>query len=95
MKSIVSIFLIATLLVIAGYAGAEVSDPGRMLGMVKRISPEDVKTRLDKGEKIMIVDVRSLKSFETQHIVGAVSIPLSEVELSLSKFPKNGDIVFY
>jgi hypothetical protein len=53
MKNMVSSSLTVALLVFACYAGAEVSDTNLMLGMVKRISPEDVKTRLDKGEKVI------------------------------------------
>ncbi|MCK5286393.1 MAG: rhodanese-like domain-containing protein [Thermodesulfovibrionia bacterium] len=62
---------------------------------VPRISSEDLKDRLIKGELILIVDVRSIKAFETQHIVGAISVPLSQVKSRLNEFPRDREIVFY
>ena len=35
----------------------------------------DLRTALDNGEKIIVVDARSTQSYEEEHIPGAVSIP--------------------
>ncbi len=40
-----------------------------------RISADEVKAKLDAGANIVIVDARSKTSYETEHIVGAISIP--------------------
>lgn len=63
--------------------------------MVPRISAEDLKYRLDRGEKILIVDVRSTKAYNTQHIAGAISVPVKEVKLRLNEFQRDHEIVFY
>ena len=60
---------------------------------VPRISPENLKNRLDNGEPILIVDVRSVKAFKAQHIVGAISVPLKQIESRLNEFPLDQDIV--
>ncbi len=45
-----------------------------------RISPEDLKERLDNGEAILVVDVRGKNPFDYRHIAGAISVPEGEVE---------------
>jgi hypothetical protein len=62
---------------------------------VPRIAPEDLKGRLDNGEAILIVDVRSVNAFKTQHIAGAISVPLKEIESRLGEFLLEEEIVFY
>ena len=62
---------------------------------VPRISTEVLKDRLIKGEAILIVDVRPFKAFEAQHITGAISVPLDQVESRLNEFPRDRGIVFY
>ena len=62
---------------------------------VPRISPEELKDRLDNGEAILVVDSRSLSSFEMGHIAGAISVPDYEVESRLAEFPRDQEIVFY
>lgn len=39
-------------------------------------SPEELKRRIDSGEHVQIIDVRSPAEFETAHIPGARNIPL-------------------
>jgi rhodanese-related sulfurtransferase len=37
--------------------------------------PSDLKSALDKGEQIVVVDARSAQSYQEEHIPGAVNIP--------------------
>ena len=62
---------------------------------VPRISVQDLKTQLDRGEAILIVDARSESSFQRRHIAGAISVPASEVRSRLDEFPRDQEIVFY
>ena len=62
---------------------------------VPRISPEELKDRLDNGEAILVVDARPASSFEMQHIAGAISVPTNEVESRLDELPRDQEIVFY
>jgi rhodanese-related sulfurtransferase len=66
-----------------------------MRSEVPRISPEELKDRLDNGEAILVVDSRSAYEFETQHIAGAISVQSHEVESRLDEFPRDQEIVFY
>ena len=62
---------------------------------VPRISPEELKGRLDNGEAILVVDSRSLAEFEAGHIAGAISVPSFEVESRLDELPRDQEIVLY
>jgi hypothetical protein len=66
-----------------------------MRSEVPRISPEELKARLDNGEAIVVVDARTSYEFETAHIAGAISVPSFEVASRLDEFPRDQDIVFY
>jgi rhodanese-related sulfurtransferase len=62
---------------------------------VPRIRPQDLKARLDAGEKLTVVDARSRESYARRHIPGALSIPLPEIEEHFDELPESGDIIFY
>jgi hypothetical protein len=61
---------------------------------VLRISVSDTKTKMDRGEAIL-VDVRSKSSFDTSHAAGAISIPEGEIDSRLDELPKDKEIVLY
>lgn len=46
---------------------------------VQNIIPLDVKERLDRGEKLQIVDVREPSEVASGKIPGAMNIPLSQI----------------
>ncbi len=54
------------------------------------ISAEDLKRRLDTGEKITIVDVREQDEWDICHIEGAELIPLSTIPDRVAEFKSNG-----
>ena len=70
-------------------------EPPKIQSDVPRITPEELKDRLDNGEAILVVDSRSSSAFEMEHIAGAISVPSSEVESRLDEFPRDQEIVFY
>ncbi len=57
---------------------------------VPRVTAEDAKAALDSGEAV-IVDVRSAEAFAETHIAGALSIPLSDIELNPSRVALDKD----
>ncbi len=64
---------------------------------VPRITVEELKGRLDKGEKIVILDVRSRGSYDSSDIIikGAVRIPPDELNERASELPLGKKIVAY
>jgi sulfur-carrier protein adenylyltransferase/sulfurtransferase len=50
-------------------------------GRVQAVSAEELKTRQDGGEAILVVDVRERHEFEQGHLPGAVNIPRGWLEI--------------
>jgi rhodanese-related sulfurtransferase len=48
------------------------------------ITPQEVKRRLDAGEKLRLIDVREPFEFQQAHIEGAELIPMRSVAQSLA-----------
>jgi rhodanese-related sulfurtransferase len=59
------------------------------------ISPREVKERIDRGEKILLVDVREKWEFETSRIEGTELVPLREVPENLPRFEDAEEIVLF
>jgi hypothetical protein len=62
---------------------------------VPRIRVKELKALLDSGKEIVIADSRSLRSYETSHIAGAISMPFLEVDERYKELLKDSKIVFY
>lgn len=64
---------------------------------VKQTNPEEVKTRIDKGEKVLLVDTREDNEWEKGHIAGAVHLGRGIIERDIeSQIPdKNKEIILY
>ena len=62
---------------------------------IPRITAEAVKGRLDRGEAVLLVDVRSREAYGQSHIRGALSLPGKEAEARLGELPTGRTIVCY
>lgn len=64
---------------------------------VLRITKEELKTKMDKKEDLIIVDVRAEDAYNTgnQKIKGAVRITLDELEKGTKKPPGEKEIITY
>ena len=56
------------------------------LGLKSFLPPSEVKRRIDSGEPILLLDVRSVSEFlgELGHIRGAMNIPLNELRHAIA-----------
>lgn len=60
------------------------------------VTPQDVKARMDRGDAVLMADVRTPRSFQREHIEGAVSLPIAEVsQTNKVNLPKDRWIVLY
>jgi len=86
-------FLLALLIVLglASYAGAVPIQDG------ERISPEEVMSRMEAGEKILILDVRSKGAYEAGdiRIKGDFRIAPDDFEARMYELPMGAEIVTY
>lgn len=62
---------------------------------IPRIQVQELWERLQAGEAIVIVDVRSQKEYEQEHIAGAISLPLEELARRAAELPRDRLLVFY
>jgi len=59
----------------------------------KEMMPEDVKARLEMGEKLDILDVREIDEWESGHIPGAKHIPLGYLTQKHHELDKNKEMI--
>jgi rhodanese-related sulfurtransferase len=62
-----------------------------LLGKLFGIKQVDFKQLVKDGA--LIIDVRTTGEFKTGHIKNSINIPLSEIQRSLNKIPKNKVII--
>ena len=64
---------------------------------IARITPEELKAKLDAGEDVMVVDVRHRIDFEGEPeiIPGALHLMIEELEARHHEIPRDREIVLY
>ncbi|MCZ8520260.1 MULTISPECIES: rhodanese-like domain-containing protein [Paenibacillus] len=60
---------------------------------MQTITPEELKRRLDSGEKLDIVDVREDEEVASGMIPGAIHIPLMTLPERMGEIPQRGETV--
>ena len=62
-----------------------------------RISPEELKAKLDGGEQILIVDVRDRIDFEAEPTIipGALHLTIEDLDQRYQEIPREREIVLY
>lgn len=69
-------------------------ESGKEFEMVNRISATELEKAM-KDERPLIIDVRKKSEFDSEHLIGAVNIPLNEINQHLAEFPKNSTFVLH
>src|SRR5580693_3937917 len=59
------------------------------------IKPADVKERLDRGESLVLVDVREQWEYDLCRIEGAKHVPLGSLAASLNTLPDVDEVICY
>ena len=59
------------------------------------ITVRDLKNRLDKGDKLFLLDVREPHEYSLAKIEGSVLIPLGTLPNSLDQLDNNAEIIAY
>lgn len=62
---------------------------------LEAINGDELLARMKTGEPLVVVDVRPVEEYQAAHVVGAVSIPLEELEQRLRELPQDREIVAY
>jgi rhodanese-related sulfurtransferase len=60
------------------------------------ITREELKAKMDRGEKFVLVDALSAKHYDSSHLPGAINIPYEFVDEAKTVLPdKDAEIVLY
>ncbi len=59
------------------------------------ITPVDLAARMERGERVTLLDVREEVEWRIAHLAGARLVPLGELATALGSIPAEGDIVVY
>lgn len=59
-----------------------------------RISLEDAKKAYDKGG-VLFIDTRAEAAYKTEHIKGAINIPVETIEARYKEIPKDKKVIAY
>jgi rhodanese-related sulfurtransferase len=64
---------------------------------IARITPEELKSKLDAGEDPMILDVRHSLEFKAdpQTIPGALFLPLEQLEKGYPPIPRDREVILF
>ncbi|MFZ1688521.1 MAG: rhodanese-like domain-containing protein [Flavobacteriales bacterium] len=74
-----------------GFAAWKAS--GKPVEVVQRMSAAQFAGRY--GSKPLIIDVRKKSEYDSEHVVGAINVPLSSINDHLDEFPANKPFILY
>lgn len=60
-----------------------------------QLLPQDLKARLDRGEKVVLLDVREPWEHQTARIEGSILIPLRELPRRAAEIDREAEVVLY
>ncbi|WP_440108941.1 ArsR/SmtB family transcription factor [Paenibacillus sp. QZ-Y1] len=61
---------------------------------IQTLTMDEVRERI-KNDSIILVDLRPKEEYEMDHIAGAISMPMEELEVFIREIPKNTEIIAY
>jgi rhodanese-related sulfurtransferase len=62
---------------------------GKPIETIEEITPEDFANLFKTNPNLKVLDVRNIGEFDTQHIEGAINIPLKDLQDRLNELNKN------
>lgn len=61
---------------------------------IPQIEPSELKSRLQSGESIYMIDVREDEEVAQGMVAGAKHIPMGEIPSRLDEIPRNTEVIF-
>jgi predicted sulfurtransferase len=60
----------------------------------RETTPDALQQMLDRGEKVLVIDVRTDEEVKTGSIPGAIHIPMDQLETRMKDVPRDVQLVF-
>ena len=96
---ILTVCLLALCLLLPSCTTEPSSEPGKTAVQetpeVQTISADALKKKLDDGNSIVLLDVRTTDRYDTSHIDKAISIPYNDIPDRYEEIPQDGEIIVY
>lgn len=73
----------------------EPSDTTPIVTPVSDVSVKELKDKLDNGDELLLVDVRSTAEYNRGYIDSALSIPLEEIHNRYHEITQNKEVIVY
>jgi hydroxyacylglutathione hydrolase len=67
---------------------------GQEVDHLKSLSAAEFKASLEQGHQ-PVVDVRKLTEYESEHVIGALNIPLNDINAKMTEFPADKDFYLH
>jgi Rhodanese-like domain len=69
--------------------------PTQTTSPIPNLTVEQVKNKMENGSIFVLIDVRSKADYDKSHIVGAVSIPIQELDTRYTEISQESEIIVY
>lgn len=93
------ILLVIIVAALAGYIGWKYSQRRRFIRSLRiaRITPEELRRKIEAGEEVVVVDLRHSLDFEAepQTIPGAIRLAPEKIEEDHNRIPRDREIVLF
>ncbi len=63
--------------------------------MYDKISAEELKKKMERGEDILVIDVLSEESYRNRHLPGALNIPYKEIARRKDEIDADKEVIVY
>jgi adenylyltransferase/sulfurtransferase len=63
------------------------------MATIPQVTPQELKRRLDAGERITVLDVREPWECAIAHLEGTLDIPLNDIPARLQELDSNAELV--
>ena len=60
---------------------------------MKRIAPSQLKSNLEQGHKVQLIDVRSAAEYAAGHVPGALNVPMDQIESRLDDLAADTEVI--
>lgn len=60
---------------------------------MKRIAPSQLKSNLEQGHKVQLIDVRSTAEYAAGHVPGALNVPMDQIESRLDDLAADTEVI--
>jgi rhodanese-related sulfurtransferase len=84
----------ATTGILVGLALASSPVRAQRSATARETTPDALQQMLDRGEKVLVIDVRTDDEVKSGSIPGALHIPMDQLEARMKNVPKDVQLVF-